>query len=166
MIDFRPMRYEDLEALNSIRNLSREWLHDPREFTLKETQEWWMSNEENGEGPCYWIIIDYDKDKYIGYFRTDAYDLWNVEGEPNEWLIGGDLHPDYRGKGIMSDLYPKFMMMLIRAFDARFFYLKVLKHNLRAGRLYTKLGFEQLSESERDIEMCMTADRVMELYGE
>ena len=167
MIDFRPTRYEDLKAFNQIRNLSREWLHDSREFTLKQTQEWWQSNEDSGEGPSYWSIIQYDNifdggELMIGYFRADIVDGY----ADTAWQIGADLHPDFRGRGIAKRLYPEFMRMCIRAFDATDFHLSVLPHNLRAGKLYHSLGFEQISQpDESDIRMAMSAERFRELYG-
>ena len=164
-IDFRMMGEKDLKAFSEIRNLSREWLHDTNEYSLKETTEWWHDNEENGEGPCYWVITYFGD--VIGYFRVDIVDEYPMATTDDDIMIGADLHPTFRGKGIAKSLYPEFIRFLIRAFDFQNFYLRVKSHNIRAGKLYVSLGFKQIeSPNDRDdILMLMTQEEFRDIYG-
>jgi RimJ/RimL family protein N-acetyltransferase len=158
MLDFRLMEYDDLGEVVNIRNLSREWLHDKREFELSETQEWFLSMDYYANHK-FWVIIE--KDRVIGYFRTSNW--WSPQGP---W-IGADLHPDFRGQGIATQLYPEFMRMLIRAFGVEGFYLNVFGYNLRAGKLYQSMGFHQIyvNEEKNDITMYLSAKEFKEIYG-
>jgi RimJ/RimL family protein N-acetyltransferase len=158
MLDFRLMTYDDLEEFLKIRNLSREWLHDQTEFELSDTQEWFLSMDYYANYK-FWVITL--KNRIIGYFRTSSW--WNPDGP---W-IGADIHPDFRGQGIATQLYPEFMRTMIRAFGVKGFYLNVLEYNIRAGKLYTSLGFEQVhyDEEKGDILMYMSAKDFKEIYG-
>jgi len=158
MLDFRLMEYNDLPDFVKIRNLSREWLHDQTEFELEDTQEWFLSMDYFARHK-FWVILA--NKRIIGYFRTSNW--WNPGGP---W-IGADLHPDFRGQGIATQLYPEFMRMLIRAFGVEGFYLNVLDYNLRAGKLYQSLGFHQVhyDEEKKDILMYLSAKEFKDIYG-
>lgn len=64
-------------------------------------------------------------------------------------FIGED---NYRGKGYGTRALELFFLSLCEN-DQHMLYLKVLKNNLPALRLYKKFGFEQFSDEEKIVKM-------------
>ena len=130
MLTFTPIKIDDLEFLNDVRNsCSKEFLHDPRTFTLKETTEWFLKTNPN-----YWIILK--EGKRIGYFRTS-----NYSNENKNIYIGADIHEDYRGMGLGYKSYIEFLPFLFKRKALHKISLEVLSTNDRAINLYKKIGF-------------------------
>jgi RimJ/RimL family protein N-acetyltransferase len=140
MIYFTLIKADDLAFINEVRNECAEYLHDPRTFTLEETQQWFK-----GE-PKFWII--WNDGERIGYFRTS-----NYTGKTA--YVGADLHKDFRGKGFGYIAYRKFLPYFQNLYDLDAILLEVLETNDRAKYLYNKLGFKEVSRKqiERNGEM-------------
>ncbi len=141
-VTLAPMMLRDVPLFNTVRNLSREWLHDPRAFTLPESVEWFR---RGGGRQFYVILLD---DAPIGYCRiTDG-------GEATERLVGMDIHPDYRGRGLAKKTYA-ILFDTLRAGGVNKFRLRVLKKNARARHIYEALGFVTVSEDSSELEMVL-----------
>ena len=138
---FTEIKFEDLEFLNHVRNLfAKDFLHDSREFTQKNTEDWY-----NKIKPNYWIIkLD---NKRIGYFRITSHSIEN-----KNLYIGADLHPDYQGKGLAFTSYMIFLNILFEKYDLNKISLEVLSTNLRAIKLYQKIGFIQEGIKREEIK--------------
>ena len=131
MLNFRKLEYDDLEFLNEVRNLySEEFLHDSRNFSLSETQSWFLQFK-----PDYYIIEE-DKNK-IGYFRISNYSEVN-----SNLYIGADIHPNFKGKGYGFISYKEFIPILFEKYNLNKISLEVLSTNNIAISLYNKLGFK------------------------
>lgn len=127
-IFIRKMIKSDLPNFLEIRNLSREYLHDDREFSIEDCIKWF--DEKN---PVFFVIqID---DNMIGYFRTSNW-------KENSVYIGADIHPNFRGKGFGYYSYLKFIDFISKNYGFDTLYLEVLSTNTRAINLYKKLGFQ------------------------
>jgi ribosomal protein S18 acetylase RimI-like enzyme len=55
-----------------------------------------------------------------------------------------DIHKDYRGKKFAVSAYDEMMEHLVSSYDIQLFKLEVLGSNVRAQKLYEKLGFKQV----------------------
>ncbi|WP_104733671.1 GNAT family N-acetyltransferase [Hanstruepera ponticola] len=96
-----------------------------------------VSNEE----VCYWSICLKTNSKLIGTIC-----LWNFSKELNKAEVGYDLHPDFHGKGIMSEalravLEFGFQSLNLNQIDAYTQY-----DNLSSVYLLKKFGFKHQSE--------------------
>ena len=142
-LSFSRLIKEDLPFFINIRNQVRVNLHDSREFTLVEAQEWLSKTSVQ-----YWVIsLDSTK---VGYFRF-------ARINESLWQIGADIHPDFQRKGIASKAYPLFISQIVRKQNPAptSLELRVLKSNVIALSLYVKLGFSILEETEIDFRMKM-----------
>ena len=143
MVDltFSKITKDDLEFLNNVRNeFSIEFLHDSRIFTLEETLSWFLNNK-----PDYWII-KHNKIK-IGYFRLSLYSIQN-----KNIYIGADLHPEFHGKGLAYSSYILFISFLFKKYKLNKISLEVLSTNLRAIKLYKKIGFVEEGIKRQEVK--------------
>ena len=130
MISLRNMVESDLPFFSEVRNeCAIEFLHDSRLFTPQQTLEWFQTTNPN------YYIIEYNNEK-IGYFRTS-----NYNPEEKSIYIGCDIHVDYRGKGLAYESYLKFIPFIRKEVNVSTINLEVLSTNIRAKKLYEKLGF-------------------------
>ncbi|WP_084678565.1 GNAT family N-acetyltransferase [Actinopolymorpha alba] len=75
-------------------------------------------------------------------------------------VLGGiQIHPAFQGNGIGTHLITA-LIQESRS-TAKPLHLDVDRNNVRARRLYERLGFEQHAESERDFHMTFHPDRVV-----
>ena len=129
-MEFRKIKREDLHFLNEVRNFyAKDFLHDPREFSIEETFEWF-----NMENPDYYMIEI--GEEIIGYFRISKY-----SPENKNIYIGADIHPDFTGKGLGYLSYKKFISFMFEEYALNKISLEVLSNNHRAIHLYEKIGF-------------------------
>jgi RimJ/RimL family protein N-acetyltransferase len=140
MITFRAMCASDLEFFNEVRNSCAEkYLHDSRQFTLEETQEWFLTT------PNIYYIIEVYNEK-VGYFRTSNHSEMN-----KNIYIGADLHEDSRGMGFGYAAYDLFINHLFNTYDLHKISLEVLETNGRAIHLYKILGFVEEGRKREEI---------------
>ena len=99
-LSFSRLIEEDLPFFLRVRNQVKDKLHDAREFSLEEAQEWLTVTPVQ-----YWVIsLDLLK---VGYFRL-------LRVNDSLWQIGADIHPDFQQKGIASKAYPIFISEIVR----------------------------------------------------
>jgi len=144
---FSPLCSDDLEFFNVVRNSSSEYLHDPRQFSIEQTRQWFAA----GQKTSYWMVRFGNQP--IGYFRT------KVLG-PKTWEIGADLHESFRGKGLARMMYRKFAQKVLAPNGVSMCSLRVLRSNLRAIHLYKSLGFSVALETETDFSMEITVENL------
>ena len=104
-------------------------LHDDREFTLEEAERWFDSTQ-----PRFYLVSLGSLP--IGYFRTSN---WNYASR--HVYVGCDLHESYRGSGHAHAAYNVFIKFLFEDCGMNKVSLEVLSYNVRARKLYEKLGF-------------------------
>ena len=138
-----PIAESDLGWFVNTRNSCVEFLHDPREFTVFQAQDWWAHRKD-----------DYRKilfnEEAIGYFR-----IGEIETRKSKKLlwIGADLDQPHQSMGHGKNVYEKFLPIFQKEFAVDGFILKVLPSNIRAIRLYLALGFNiSALESTVDVE--------------
>jgi len=141
---FVKMEKEHLPFVVSVRNSCRYVLHDGREFSESDTKEWFTTKNPN------WWMIEKSGD-IIGYFRTSKWDYEN-----GSVFIGADLAFEWRGKGIGTKIYPLFMSMINDEYGISDFYVRVFHTNSAAKRVYEKVGFKPVQETNNDILMRKT----------
>lgn len=137
-LEMRPIVVSDALAIKSIRDECLEFIHDSKSYTLQETISWILSTDSK----YLTVLID---NTVVGYFRIS-----NVTG--TSCFVGMDLAKEYRGKGIAVSAYNLVLNELIK-YGIKQFYLKVLKNNEHAIRLYSYLGFTEISDTDKDITM-------------
>lgn len=135
---FALMNASDLPFFLEIRNSCRGCLHNAREFSLEECRNWF-----DRESPAYYIITY--QGVRVGYFRTSNYHVESL-------YIGADLAAPYRGKGLGYRAYLAFILYLRSCMRLRTLQLEVLSTNVRALRLYQKLGFVEVTRVPNAIE--------------
>lgn len=141
------MDYDDLPFFNKVRNQVRAYLHDNREFSLHETEEWYLKTN-----PEYFIAKR--NEEYIGYFRTSDYQFddhdprWEDIPLRASCYIGMDIDPKYQGLGFAKLFYYIFFIYLRDNCAITDVYLEVLENNIRAFQLYKDLGFKVIDEKE------------------
>jgi len=136
-ITYRMSKKEDIPLINEIRNFyAEEFLHDSRLFTLDETMTFY--NEHVGKD-FYYIMIEFSGIT-VGYFRISNYSRQN-----NNCYLGCDIHPKYIDMGIgyrsYVGLLPNIQTLPIFKTRLHKVSLEVLSTNVRAIKLYKKLGF-------------------------
>ena len=130
----RLMEKKDVPFFNSVRNECSKYLHDKSTHTLDEAYDWFEKEER------LYFIYEIDG-RSIGYFRTSDWGGYKTE---KTCYIGMDIHKDYRGKKLAVKAYQEMMEYLVNNYDITMFKLEVLGSNVRAQKLYEKLGFEQV----------------------
>jgi ribosomal protein S18 acetylase RimI-like enzyme len=140
ILNFEPLSFSSLGFFNEVRNLSADQLHDSRIFTLEETRIWFQKENKTK----YWLI--YFNHKPVGYFRV-------MQISKSEVQIGADIHPKFRRKGIAYLAYRNFAQNILDKRNIETCSLKVLRNNFNAIKLYFKLGFKIVDESNFDYVM-------------
>ena len=146
--EFSPLKEEDLEWFTIVRNSSRKFLHDQREFSYDEVCNWFTDSKNN-----IWVISNLKM--RLGYFRFHV-----DQGTSNAW-IGLDLSEECRGIGLAKLLYHQFVNDIAVNSGADNLLLKVLKSNVRAYNLYVKLGFKEISHTDFDLTMQTSCDDLL-----
>lgn len=139
MITFKPMTHEDVYFVNKIRNQVREYLHDDKATTIKESSEWFRTTD-----PRFYIIVC--NGRSIGYFRTSDY-----SEKDRRIYIGADLDPKFWGEGHARRAYTKFIPYLFETLNLNKIGLEVLSTNTRALNLYKSLGFVKEGAKRQDV---------------
>ena len=149
-LEFSRLREQDLPFFLAIRNRVKDELHDSREFTLVEAIEWLPKSTTQ-----YWMIC-HDSHN-VGYFRL-------LRMSDSSWQIGADIHPDFQRQGLATKAYPAFINEIVKNITPTpiSLELRVLKKNLAALSLYTKLGF--ITQEETEVDLKMTLDLNKKLF--
>ena len=128
----RSLEYHDLSWFLRVRNASRAFLHDSREFSEADGASWWAEG-----GGQRFRVIEFDGVS-VGYMRIGP-----VEATQTQTLlwVGCDIDPSARRCGHASSAYRAFLPELKAEFHVDGFALRVLATNAIALRLYRRLGF-------------------------
>ncbi len=134
-INFRPMRIDDLDSVMVIDRLSfsMPWPESAYQHDLKKNPDalLWVAEE----------ISPISGTKVVGMI-----DVWLILDEAHIATLA--VHPDYRGKGIASNLLE---VLLVEAFKrgARRVMLEVRASNYKALSLYKGYGFKVVHHRRR-----------------
>lgn len=120
---------DDFDFFITLRNSCVQYLHDSRIFTGLDAFAWFQINKSN------YYIVEINSER-AGYFRTSNLDLIN-----KKVCIGMDLTEKYRGVGVAPILYRVLLKHYFETVGLNKVYLEVLATNVRAKKLYEKLGF-------------------------
>ena len=126
----RPMAEGDLQFMLDIRNEVRELIHDNRIFTLDEALEWYHNTH-----PENYVVVVAGSEVGIMRVRRGKQHAHSAE-------VGGDIHKDYRGKGLGKRAYKLLIPYLFDTPGLNELFLEVLTNNMPAFNLYHRLGFE------------------------
>lgn len=130
MIKFRVIdENKDVILLKSIRDQHLKYLHNSNSFSIEDTKKWIATL------PIPYYIVSYDNND-IGYFRLSEYSDMN-----NSLYIGMDLDDKYIGKNLAFRSYCSFIPYIFDVYNLNKIYLEVLSTNIRAMKLYRRLGF-------------------------
>jgi len=129
-IKLRWMKLKDLSFLVAVRNTGRSFLHDSREFDVKNAIKWWHKTCPR------FAIIELLDGTPVGYIRTSDWDY-----KHRRVMIGADIHPDHRRQGYAFEAYELFLNHLFLPGGYNKVSLEVLSINQGAITLYEKLGF-------------------------
>lgn len=130
-VTIRHLTAHDLQFLLEVRNECREQLHDNREFTLKDTIEWYTKTN-----PDFYIIENKDKEM-VGYVRTSNNSVSN-----KSITIGLDIHSKFRRRGYAYSAYLVLVDYIFQLMNYNRVDLEVLSTNTPAILLYEKIGFK------------------------
>lgn len=133
---------EQAEVVRQLRNSCREYMtRYTGNISAEEQQQWWANRKDDRNVRLYLFRVGATA---IGYGMIR---LLDDTGELRSWLSGG-LAPEWRGKGYGSKL---FAHLVRRA--ARPCMLEVRQLNVRARRLYEKLGFRLVRTQQGVVTM-------------
>ncbi len=131
---------KDAEAFGdilSIREVSRfsNWPDKPTKAQLKRFMNWMTKAHPTGKG-CAWIIEDIASKRMAGAIRYNWFARKAKCGE-----IGYELHPDFWGKGLMSEAAAAVAVCGHRVFRLNRIEAWTLPGNTGSDRVLEKAGF-------------------------
>lgn len=144
--------FEEAELLRLIRNQCREYMTRNTDVITQEQQQQWFKTAYDKYDIYLVYAIEYGACiTYAGYGV--------IHKNMTESLITGGLLPDYRNRGLGSDLF-KYLTdtALKRKVPVR---LEVLKTNQRALKVYEKLGYTVYAETDKIYSMEYKYDSVI-----
>ena len=129
----------EAESLRVIRNKCRDYMtRSTEEITEQQQQEWFRTAYKK-----YELYIAYAVEH--GAVIIDAgYGLIHLND--NEYLLSGGLVPEYRDRGLGSNLFKFLVDNCNKQLPIR---LEVLKSNTRAFKTYERLNFLTIGETDR-----------------
>jgi len=111
------------------------WPDGPTKAQAERSMRWMAKVYASGKG-CAWIIEDRKKGELIGAIRFNHFDKkWRV-GE-----IGYELHPDYWGRGLMSEAVAAVVACGYQSFRLNRIEAWTLPGNGASDRVLEKSGF-------------------------
>lgn len=127
------------------------WLHDPEtkrltmqpDFTRGDQLRWFAGLPKRSDYLVFGVSCDGVPIGALGlkHIAGDAAEYWGYIGDRDYWGAG-------LGKEMM-----RFIFNQARKLGLNELYLKVHKNNVRAIRLYTRVGFKMVGENEDAIQM-------------
>lgn len=134
----RSIEEKDLAFLAGCRNDPVTWLYlGTFDFTnMVKQKTWWeTSSTDKSQGNFVFCKLDGEK---IGFVRMDELDHMN-----KSIRVGGDIHPEYRGKGYGTKMYKLILDYCFNQLNMNRVWLFVLDFNVTARTLYDKIGFKE-----------------------
>jgi len=127
-IIFRPMRIDDLESVLVIDRIS---------FTMPWPESAYLHDLKKNPDAILWVAEEISP--ISGTNVVGMIDVWMILDEAHIATLA--VHPDYRGKGIASNLLEELLVEAFRR-GARRAMLEVRASNYKAQSLYINYGFE------------------------
>jgi RimJ/RimL family protein N-acetyltransferase len=127
---------EDARVLHNDPSVLRQ-LTDPRPVSELQQATWFETLSRSQSSQRY-VVRNSVSDYLIGIFRVDNIDLVN-----KSVMVGLDIAPKYRGRGISHQVYKHFIDHFFNEVGIQRIYLYVLETNEVAHHIYKKLGFEE-----------------------
>lgn len=143
---------EESELLRQIRNQCREYMtRNTSVITQEQQREWFKTAHDKYDLFLVYAIEHGASVTFAGYGV--------IHKNMTESLVTGGLLPDYRNRGLGSDLF-KFLTdeSLKRKLPVR---LEVLKTNQRAFKVYEKLSYTVTGETDKIYQMEYRYDSVI-----
>ena len=138
-ISFRPVEKGDLEELRSLRNdMSTQLQLGSVGMESEQSQVSWWERGLLSEKQQRYTLLRSDTGEIVGMARILNIDHMNANCE-----IGLDIVPRLRGKGLGYQSYLCLLEYLFLQKNMNMVYLKVIKFNTAAQKLYQKIGFEK-----------------------
>lgn len=136
-ICIRAIEKGDLFFLAECRNNPDTWPYlGTLDFTNEVKQMAWWQSSSLDKSKAYFILCLNDGTK-IGFIRLDEIDHLN-----KSIRIGGDIHPDFRGKGYGTRMYKLLLDYCFNQLNMNRVWLLVLDFNKIAIELYAKMGLK------------------------
>ena len=139
----KPTELADVPAIVALRNdpATLLHLHDANQYSQSQTESWLRTLPATSKR---FSVFEWENTPqtppligaFIGLVRIDRIDSVN-----RNCMIGLDLVPDHRGKGLSGKVYAWLLDYLFNQLNMHMLYLEVLESNTRAQHVYERLGF-------------------------
>jgi diamine N-acetyltransferase len=132
-----PISKDDTNFVLSLRNnltVAKNFFSDPPMYDYEHNS--WLNSRDNND--LDFIIYENEKKVRIGRISIRNIDFKNQKGE-----YGIVLNPDFTGKGFAYDASVILINYVFDNLPINKLYLEVFESNLKAIKLYEKLGFEK-----------------------
>lgn len=127
---------EDVRTLHNDESVLRQ-LTDPRPVSEVQQVAWFEALSRSQSSQRY-VVRNSVNGYLIGVFRVD-----NIDHINKSVMVGLDIAPTYRGRGISYQVYGHFIDHFFKGVGMNRIYLYVLESNDVAHHIYEKLGFEE-----------------------
>lgn len=137
----RAIEEEDLSFLSECRNNPETWKYlGALDFVNEVKQLQWWRTASLDKSKAYFVFCLREHPLLtpltkIGFIRMDEIDHFN-----KSIRIGGDIHPDFRGKGYGTKMYKLLLEYCFNQLNMHRVWLLVLADNYVAMNLYNKMG--------------------------
>lgn len=143
---------KDAELLRNIRNSCRVYMTRHTELISKEQQEKWF--ETSAHKYAAYIVYVMEHGAIVTYAGFGLIHLNDTES-----LLTGGFLEEYRNIGLGTDLFDFLLSTALeRSLPVK---LEVLKENIRALKVYEKLGFRTYEETEEIYRMEYNHDTII-----
>lgn len=139
----KAIEESDLSFLAECRNYPETWKYlGSVDFANEVKQKAWWQTSSLDKSKAYFVFCVYDHPLLtpitkIGFVRMDEIDHFNKSVR-----VGGDIHPDFRGKGYGTEMYKLLLEYCFNQLNMHRVWLFVLSFNKTAIELYHKMGFQ------------------------
>lgn len=140
----KAIEESDLAFLAECRNNPETWKYlGTLDFTNEIKQLQWWQTSCLDKSKAYFVFCLHEHPLLsavtrVGFVRMDEIDHIN-----KTIRIGGDIHPNFRGKGLGTKMYKLLLEYCFNQLNMNRVWLFVLESNYVAIGLYNKMGFKQ-----------------------
>lgn len=135
----RPIEEADLQWLAALRNDKETWpFLGTLNFTNLPKQKAWLEKSSLDSKQMNLLFCETLTGKNLGFVRIDELDPIN-----GNVRVGGDIHPDFRGKGLAKEMYKLIFDLAFNQLRLHRVWLLVACFNTKAQALYKKMGMRE-----------------------